>query len=157
MWNTSRIARVLLIHMILKLSRLLKDDQDHTRKHQDALLGFIEDIVSSIPFHLAEDSPVFLHRLEEGEVGKAQMGKENAATILSPGRPVGGLLLMHPIYVASKLSVVPQQTREYMTDCLEWIAKHMGIGQASLIAKAPDVHEEIFADGCTIVWAGMLI
>ena len=77
-------------------------------------------------FHLAEDFPVFLQRLEEGEVGKDQMGKENAATILSPGRPVGGLLLMHPIYVASKLSIVLQQTREYMTDCLEWIAKHMG-------------------------------
>ena len=142
-WNTSRTARVLLIHMSLKLSRCLKDDQDHTRKHQDALFHLVEDIVSSIPFHLAEDLPVFLHRLEEGEVGKDQMGKENATTILSPGRPVGGLLLMHSIYVASKLSIVPQQTREYMTDCLEWIAKHMGIGQASLLAKVRVRHAQI--------------
>ena len=139
-WNTSRTARVLLINMILKLSKLLKDDQDHTHKHQDALLGLIGDVVSSIPFHLAEDLPVFLQSLEEGMVGKDQMGKENAATILSPGRSVGGLLLMHSIYVASKLSTVPQQTREYMTDCLEWIAKHMGIGQASLFAKVRSQH-----------------
>lgn len=136
-WNTSRTARVLLINMILKLARIL--NEDHTRKHQDAL-RLIEDIVSSIPFHLAEDLPVFLHSLEEGEVGKAEMREESAATTLSPGRPVGGLLLVHPIYVASKLSIVPQQMREYMTDCLEWIAKHMGIGQASIFAKVRFQH-----------------
>ena len=137
-WNTSRTARVLLINMIFKLSRMLNDDQNHTRKHQDALLGLIEDVVSSIPFHLAEDLLVFLHSLENVEVGK-----ESAVAILSPGRPVGGLLLMHSIYVASKLSIVPQQTREYMTDCLEWIAKHMGIGQASLFAKVRVRHSQM--------------
>ena len=141
-WNTSRIARVLLINVILKLSRILNDKQNHTREHQDAL-QLVEDIVSSIPFHLAEDLPSFLHRLEQFEVGKAEMGKESAAAILSPGRPVGGLLLMHPLYVASKLSIVPQQMREYMKDCLEWIAKHMGIGQASLFARVRFRHSQI--------------
>ena len=47
---------------------------------------------------------------------------------------------MHCIYVASKLSIVPQQMREYMNDSLEWIAKHMGIGQASLFAKVRFQH-----------------
>ena len=133
-WNTSRTARVLLINMILSLSRHLNDNENNTRKQQDAL-RLVEDIISSIPFHLAEDLSAFLHRLQGGEVGKAEMGKESVAATLIPGRPVGGLLLMHSIYVASKLSIVPQQMREYMDDCLEFIAKYMGIGQASLFAK----------------------
>ncbi len=141
-WNTSRTARVLLINVILKLSRILNDNQDHTREHQDAL-RLVEDIVSSIPFHLAEDLQVFLR-----EMGQVEMGTQNAAAILSPGRPVGGLLLMHPIYVASKLSIVPQQMREYMRDCLEWIATHMGIGQASLFAKVRIRHSGILYSFC---------
>ena len=123
-WNISRTARVLLINLIIKLSKILDNNGNHSREHQDAL-GLVEDIISSIPFHLAEDIQTFL----------VNMGNENAASIMTPGRPVGGLLLMHSIYAISKLSVVPQRMREYMGDCLEWIAMHMGIGQASLFAK----------------------
>ena len=123
-WNTSRTARVLLISLIFKLSKILNDNNDYSRERQDALY-LVEDIVSSIPFHLAEDLQVFLRGVE----------KENTATVMNPGRPVGGLLLMHSIYVASKLSIVPRQMREYLRDCLEWIAMNMGIGQASLFAK----------------------
>ena len=121
-WNTSRTARFLLINLILKLSKILNDNQDHSREYQDAL-RLVEDIVASIPYHLTEDLQIFLH-----DIGK------NAAAI-SPGRPVGGLLLMHSIYVASKLLIVPQQMREYMRECLAWIGIYMGIGQASLFAK----------------------
>ncbi len=60
---------------------------------------------------------------------------KNAAAAMNPGRSVGGLLLMHTIYVASNLSIVPQQIRLYLKDCLEWIGMYMGIGQASLFAK----------------------
>ena len=141
-WNISRTARVLLINVILKLSGILNDNQDHTREHQD-VLRLVEDIVSSIPFHLAEDLHVFLREMGHVAVGKADIEKKNAAAILNPGRPVGGLLLMHPIYVASKLSIVPQQMREYMSECLEWIAEHMGIGQASLFAKVIFQHSQM--------------
>ena len=140
-WNISRTARVLLINVILELSRILNDNQNHTGEHQDAL-RLVEDIVSSIPFHLVEDLPVFLREMGHFAVGEDDMNKKNAAAILSPGRPVGGLLLMHPIYVASKLSIVPQEMREYLRDYLEWIAKHMGIGQASLFAKVRIRHPQ---------------
>lgn len=123
-WNISRAARVLLLDLTLKLSRLLNNNDIHSREHEVAL-RLVEDIVSSIPFHLAESLPVFLE----------DTSKENVAAAVDPGRSVGGLLLMHPIYVASKLSIVPQQMREYMGDCLEWIETYMGIGQASLLAK----------------------
>jgi hypothetical protein len=121
-WNTSRAARLLLISLILQLSKLLNDNQDHSREHQDAHL-LAEDMVASTPYHLAEDLQVFLR----------DAGQDAAA--INPGRPVGGLLLMHPIYMASTLLIVPQQMREYMRECLAWIGTYMGIGQASLFAK----------------------
>ena len=62
-WNICRTARLLPINMILRLSRLLNDNQNNTRKQQEAL-RLVEDIVSSIPFHLAEDLSAFLHGLE---------------------------------------------------------------------------------------------
>ena len=136
-WNTARTARLLLISLISKLSmtfqdrnngKNINDDNNHSDfdnpNHQD-VLRLIEDIISSIPFHLAEDLQAFLRGLE----------KDDASTAMKPGRHVGGLLLMHPLYVASKLPIVLQQMREYLSDCLEWIATNMGIGQASLFAK----------------------
>ncbi len=120
-WNTSRTGRLLLISLILKLSKLLNDNQDHSREHENAQI-LTEDIIASVPYHLAEDLHVFLRNV----------GKDTA---ISPGRPVGGLLLMHPIYVASTLLIVPQKLREHMQECLAWIGTHMGIGQASLFAK----------------------
>lgn len=121
-WNTSRTARLLLISLILKLSKLLNDNQEHTRQQKDALY-LSEDIIASIPYHLSEDLQAFLRE------------KGNNEEAMNPGRPVGGLLLMHPIYVASTLLIVPQQMREYMRDCLAWIGTYMGIGQASIFAK----------------------
>lgn len=123
-WNISRTARILLIDLILELSQVLNDNNNQIREHEVAL-GLVEDMVSSIPFHLEESLQVFLR----------DMDKEKKTAVVNPGRSVGGLLLMHPIYVASKLSIVPQQMREYLEDCLEWIATYMGIGQASLLAK----------------------
>ncbi|KAK0516280.1 hypothetical protein JMJ35_000883 [Cladonia borealis] len=151
-WNTYRAARLLLLDLVLKLSTILNDGHMHGSGYQETL-RLVEDMVSSIPFHLAEDIQVFLRGLENGY----GVGKKNVLATIEPGRPVGGLLLMHPLYVVSKLSIVPQQLREYLRDSLEWIAKHMAIGQASIFAKIPEIHEEYLADGCTLVWAGMLV
>ena len=128
-WNTARMARILLLDLILKLSDVLNDNQRYSHEHQDALrrnaLHLVEDMVSSIPFSLAENLQLFLQ----------DRGKENPVAEMQPGIPVGGLLLMHPIYIVSRLSIVPEKMREYMRDCLEWIGTNMGIGQASVFAK----------------------
>ena len=126
-WNTTRIIRVLLIDLIITLSKMLNDNS-HNSGHQDAL-RLIHDIIASIPFHLAEDLQAFLCDIEDG----------NAASRMQPGRPVGGLLLMHPIYLASKLSIVPLQLQDYLKGCLEWIATNMGVGQASIFAKVRNI------------------
>ncbi|KAL9612465.1 MAG: hypothetical protein Q9167_002937 [Letrouitia subvulpina] len=121
-WNIARSVRVLLIDLDHKLSNILGRNYGQNTEHPEVLL-LVEDIISSVPFHLAEDLPTFM-----GELDK------NCSTI-KPGRPVGGLLLMHPLYVASKVCLVPQQMQEYTRCCLEWIASVIGIGQASLYAK----------------------
>ena len=123
-WNNARIIRVLLIDLVITLSKMLNNDHSHNCGHQDAL-RLIQDIIASIPFHLAEDLQAFLRDTRDG----------NAAGRIQPGRAVGGLLLMHPLYLASKLSIVPLQLQHYLRDCLEWIATNMGFGQASLFAK----------------------
>ncbi|PMD32695.1 hypothetical protein L207DRAFT_440254 [Hyaloscypha variabilis F] len=143
-WNTSRTARLLLISLILKLSSVVHDAQCHAREHKEALI-LVGDIIASIPYHLTDELQNFLD--EGGKGGKS----------LEPGRPVGGLLLMHPIYVASTLLIVPQEMREYLKDCLSWIGINMGIGQASVFAKAPKIDKQYFADGSLLVWAGMLV
>ena len=128
-WNTVRMARILLLSLILELSIAFNDNHNYSHKCLDALRGdalrLVEDIISSIPFSLAEDLQIFLQ----------DRGKENTEAKMQPGRPVGGLLLMHPIYIVSRLRIVPEKIREYMRDCLEWIAMNMGIGQAAVLAK----------------------
>lgn len=124
-WNTSRTARVLLINLILNLSEILNDNQNHTREKQDAMC-LVEDIISSIPYHLTDDLHIFL----------SDMGR--SAQTMNPGRSVGGLLLMHPMYVVSKVSTVPEEVRKYMKECLVWIGTYMGIGQAATFAKVCD-------------------
>ena len=81
------------------------------------------ELVASIPFHLAEDLQVFLQ------------DESAAARKIKPGKSVGGLLLLHPLCIASKLSIVPPRLQDYTRECLEWIATNMGIGQASLLTK----------------------
>ena len=128
-WNTARMARLLLLDLILKLSNALNCNHSCSHQHQDSTPGdalrLVEDLISSIPFSLAEDLHTFLQ----------DRGKDNTMAKMQPGIPVGGLLLMHPIYIVSRLSIVPLKMREYMRDCLEWIGTNMGIGQASVFAK----------------------
>ena len=124
-WNTACTFRLLLLDMIVRLSKVLNDNDSHVSEQEDAL-RLVEDIVASIPFHLAEDLQVFLRDTQD----------EGAATRkIKPGKPVGGLLLLHPVCIASKLSIVPPRLQDYTRECLEWIATNMGIGQASLLTK----------------------
>lgn len=119
-WNTSRAAQLLLLDIILALSDALNDGEDHGRERSEAA-RLVEDIVASIPYHLTDDLRSFIDGGEEWE--------------LKPGRAVGGLLLMHPVFVASRVGTVDAKMREYLQECLAWIAENMGIGQAARFAK----------------------
>jgi hypothetical protein len=121
-WNISRTARLLLIFLELKLSDILRNGVNHNREHEEISL-LIQDMIASIPYHLTEDTHGFLQRIDTSE------------RIVNVGRSVGGLLLMHPIYITSRLSMVPLNIRKYLKECLAWIGMHMGIGQAFLYSK----------------------
>jgi hypothetical protein len=126
LWNISRIARCLLITLLIRLSGVLNDDVNHEADHQEAL-RLVHDVIASIPYHLSEDLQVFLRQ------------RDDHTEVSNPGRPVGGLLLMHSIYVASHLEIFPLEIREYMKNCLVWIGRRMGIGQAAFLAQASSV------------------
>lgn len=52
-----------------------------------------------------------------------------------PGRAVGGLLIMHSLYVTSHLSVTGPHIKTQLRDCLAWIGSNMGIGEATVLAS----------------------
>jgi len=85
--------------------------------------GLIQGIVSSIPFFLVADLHVFLENTTADTPS------------LIPGRPVGGLLLMHALYVLSTMPMVESKLKTYLRDCLAWIGDHMGIGQATILSR----------------------
>ncbi|RFU24907.1 hypothetical protein B7463_g11437, partial [Scytalidium lignicola] len=143
-WNICRTVRFLLLNLVLGLSKTVNSDKDFSREHRD-ILSLVEDLVSSIPYYLTEDVQCFLR-----DVG-------NNTAITCPGRSVGGLLLMHPLYLASTLVAIPPEMRDYMKECLSWIGLHMGIGQASIFANASEIDAQYLASGCLIIWASLLI
>ncbi|PWY86692.1 hypothetical protein BO70DRAFT_287877 [Aspergillus heteromorphus CBS 117.55] len=143
-WNISRVARCFLIDLILRISETLQDGMSTMREKADASRQ-INDMLSSIPYHLCEDLPSFLRDLE------------SSSGIRGPGRAVGGLLLMHPIFALSQLNVVLPDTKEYLRRCLEWISVHMGIGEAARLAKAEEIDMQNLGSGCMIVWMGFLL
>lgn len=81
------------------------------------------DMILSIPFHLIKDIDTL-----------ARYGHISLNHTI-PGRRVGGLLLMHPLYVAMRTKVVAPEVRAHFKECLAWIGKEMGIGQATLCAS----------------------
>lgn len=121
-WNIFRSAKLLLLALVIRISESLGDTALCTGYSQDADRIFTE-LAASIPYHLTENLPDFINNLP--------VSKE----ITDSGRSLGGLLLMHPLYVASMLPFLHEAKRQYMRDCLAWIGSNMGFGQADLLAK----------------------
>jgi hypothetical protein len=84
------------------------------------------NIAASIPYYLAENVQVFLNQTLASDVTSKAM---------IPGPSVGGLLLMHTLYMVSNMSVVDPALKVYLKDCLAWIGRNMGIGQATMLSK----------------------
>lgn len=122
-WNIFRAARLLLLTLITKLSAQ-NDDCSNLIKTACCVT---EDILASIPYHIIENLPDFL----------CQTVRMPANTsVLDPGKYLGGLLLIHPLYVVSEQKeILPFQMRNYVRTCLSWIGSNMGFGQATLFAN----------------------
>ncbi|KIX00977.1 uncharacterized protein Z518_10043 [Rhinocladiella mackenziei CBS 650.93] len=125
-WNIFRAARLLLVALIVKLSDTC-GGHDSFMDLSYTANGIVEDMIASVPYHLADNLQAFLNELAR------------STEIADPGKSLGGLLLMHPLYVASKMSFLSEEIREYMRACLTWIGSNMGLGQATLLAKVREI------------------
>ncbi|EXJ90106.1 hypothetical protein A1O3_03175 [Capronia epimyces CBS 606.96] len=145
-WNTYRKTHLLMLDVVFRCKKWLGLDMaSHTREEREAY-SLVEEIVASIPFHLSSD-PTSCLTEDTGE------GTERL-----PGKPVGGLLLLHPLWVVTVSSVVSPKMQDSMRDCLAWIGRNMGIGQATLLSQSDaNLPFQYIAEGHVLMWAGMLI
>ncbi|KIX07377.1 uncharacterized protein Z518_02030 [Rhinocladiella mackenziei CBS 650.93] len=118
-WNTYRKTHLLMLDVIFKCKRRLGQETGEDEEAQ----RLAEDIASSVPFHLGNDSDAFPHELHRG------------TKPMTPGPPVGGLFLLHPLWVITVSSVVSPEIQARMRECLAWIGKNTGLGQATLLSK----------------------
>lgn len=125
-WNTYRAARLGLLNLILDLSQ--ETDDAKSRDIQDgSAQQLVADMLASIPYQVTDDLHVFSRDME------------TQSEISNPGKAIHGLLLMHAVYITSNLSIVDPHVRVHLKECLLWIGKHMGIGQASFLATVSGV------------------
>jgi hypothetical protein len=173
-WNSYRKSRLIYLDRVIQFEEHFRQDARRLDVHPLELPRYLPketpleplysdvqdlatDIASSVPFHLTN------------------FGSPWELNSMTPGRSVGGLLLLHPLFVASMRSAVSPDLRAYFRRVLAWIAEHMGIGQAAIFAKVRphlgrhpyylltlsqgpgELPLEFVRDGHVLVWAGMLI
>jgi hypothetical protein len=177
-WNIFRVTRMALICMIVEFSNILVEldgGENVHNKRTDTKLWLREfqtladDLLAAIPYHLTCSVDNFLYKNAQD----AQAGM--AASISEPAKAAGGLLLMHPLFIASQLPLIRDDMRAYMRICLARIGQRMGIGQATILSQAScrrgylrpaasndgnrqdgfEVSADYVESGLFIVWAGV--
>lgn len=119
-WNIFRTARLLLIAIIMRPSKQLEDNR--RPEYLGEAQTIFQDLAASVPYHLVDNLPVFTSESSEN------------TTIMDVGKHLGGLLLMHPLYIMTKMECLSAAQRRYARDCLLWIGSNMGVGQATVLA-----------------------
>jgi hypothetical protein len=121
-WNAYRKNRLFILNTIVRCLKRLEQERSCLEEMLQ-VEELIADQLAAIPFHLAANVRSFAEQLND-----------NLALTIVPGKSIGGLLLMHPLYVASHLSVVNPRVQAQVKDCLSWISINMGIGEAKLLS-----------------------
>ncbi|KAF2489134.1 hypothetical protein BU16DRAFT_567316 [Lophium mytilinum] len=122
-WNTYRKVRLMIIDAIIDCASKL-NLRNFLQPQISTAQDLVDDIAASLCFHLCADVPNMVQNAESG-----------APFRLTPGKSLGGLLLMQPLFKVSGLSITKVQQRRIMREALVWIADQMGIGQAQLLLK----------------------
>lgn len=138
-WNTYRKTHLMLLEILHHTARRLPLDRASVSMNipfEKLAQELTAALVGSIPFHLAPSLAEYIHAITTGGD-------------MPPGRCVGGLLLLHPLYVVGRCSVVPPSMRAYVGRCLACIGQRMGIGQATLLAEAVRLEE---ASDTPLLW-----
>ena len=148
---------MLYVDVLAKLAKLLGREEAIPGLEERARV-LSAAIIASVPYHLAADLDEYLRLANAG------------ASNIPPNRPVGGLLLLHPLYTAARCTVIPQAHRDCYLNALAWIGKYMGIGQATLLANSlkselndvsiltpTDLPFMDMGEGHILIWAGMML
>lgn len=121
-WNTYRKTHLMILDIVVtceqRLGERLPAQEQRTAGYASQAEALAEGIAASIPFHLTSNLAGHMH-----------------ASPMEIGRPIGGLLLLHPLNVLVNSTSISQEMRDYAGRCLKWIGENMGIGQASVLAK----------------------
>ncbi len=129
-WNVFRVARLLIVALIIKLSEASEENEDCS-EYISTVNCIVEAIISSVPYHLTGNLHVFL--------GTSSLNKE----IIDSGSLLGGLLLIHPLSIVSELPFISRDMRDHMRTCLAWIGSEMGFGQATLLSNVREILKPI--------------
>ncbi|OJJ67353.1 hypothetical protein ASPBRDRAFT_200072 [Aspergillus brasiliensis CBS 101740] len=146
--NTYRKTYLMLLDVLIRLAFRMGDSNqaDNVTTWEKQAHILIDDIVASIPYHLTNNP----HKYQQDVLSPTSSPRV--------GRSVGGLLLLHPLFVLSTCSTVPQPIQKYALKCLAWIGKYMGIGQGTLMSKGyTSLPFQETAEGHVLIWAGMLL
>ncbi|RFU23778.1 hypothetical protein B7463_g12560, partial [Scytalidium lignicola] len=119
-WNTYRKTHLLALDVIYRCMRWLGNGQTTYLELKAKRLA--DEIAASIPFHLQTSLPTYTQQTR-GPKEPSQFGK-----------PVGGLFLLHPLWVVSISSIIPSEICTCMREWLKWIGLNLGIQQALLLA-----------------------
>ena len=91
--------------------------------------------------HLAPNSQP-RHQLSE-EVQAQKLAEEILCSfpyhLNQPGSVAAGLLILHPLWVVATNASISDSTISCARDCLMWIGREMGIGQANLLADVSEL------------------
>jgi hypothetical protein len=143
-WNTYRKTHIMILDIMIRCSKYLGLNDNFLA--QTKAIGLAEDIAASIPYHLTNDVRKYVRRIHDLLPTKFY------------GRPVGGLLILHPLWVVANSSIISRELQHHMRKQLSWIGKNMGIGQATLLANEnKPISFQLIAQGHVLIWAGMLI
>ncbi|OAA68562.1 hypothetical protein SPI_00757 [Niveomyces insectorum RCEF 264] len=161
-WNTYRKSHIYILDVLMQIDSRLHVQAADDAPQRDKAEEIVAGLIASVPFLLASDVHEYFDRV-------------NAGTLpVQTNRPVGGLLLLHPLYCIATSPIVSLATRKYCRRCLEWIGSDMGIGQAAVLAKSlnftkepshvqpdrntdPRLPYQVMSESNNLIWAGMLL
>ncbi|EED14960.1 conserved hypothetical protein [Talaromyces stipitatus ATCC 10500] len=151
--NTYRKTYLMLLEALIRTASHINPvnhaDTITNWTHEARLLA--DDIVASVPYHLTSNLRDYLRTIT------SQKGTPRI------GRSVGGLLLLHPLYVLSTSSILHPPMQSYVKSCLAWIGQYMEIGQGTLMSKVNGSQGyailpfQEMAEEHVLIWAGMLL
>jgi hypothetical protein len=119
-WTSWRSICILYLDHLVHLAQAL--GQEVVGDYGAKIHHLTAELKASIPYHVS------------GDLGAYVQHPDAATASNNPQRTVGGLLLLHPLYVIARCTTVALSDREYFVRTLRWIGSEMGISQATVLA-----------------------